>query len=232
MWSGSVVRMNRSGAMARAVLGGMEQGDLFVDELARRSALVDGRLGDVDRVLVSAGQEAGVVADHPVPARDRVGRDHLVQGVQTGLVVGIRDRGGQVEARAVGHGTPMVAARGTLAPSIPFVPPERSRMRVYAAEPSAFAVATGGYDRPHREPGRVGRRGPRRRTPGTHRASSRASSPRCASRPTRPRSPARSSGPRWTGSGRHTSACSGDAPSGSFFGSRRTLGRWSGSHAD
>ena len=36
------------------VLGVLEEADLLVDELARRSPLVDRRLGDVDRVLVGA----------------------------------------------------------------------------------------------------------------------------------------------------------------------------------
>ena len=78
--------------MPRASSAALNSADLLVDELAGRPALVDGRLGDVDRVLVGAGQEARVVAEHPVPARDRVGADHLVQGVQAGLVVGVRDR--------------------------------------------------------------------------------------------------------------------------------------------
>ena len=95
-WSGSVVRMNRSGLIEQRVLGGLEEADLLVDELARAAALVDGALGDVDRVLVRAGQEPRVVALHPVPARDDVRADHLVQGVQAGLVVGVGDRRGQV----------------------------------------------------------------------------------------------------------------------------------------
>jgi hypothetical protein len=49
------------------------------------TALVDGGLGDVDRVLVGAGQEPRVVAEHPVPARDRVGADDLVQRVHAGF---------------------------------------------------------------------------------------------------------------------------------------------------
>ena len=90
-------------------LGHLEQLDLLVHELARRPALVDGGLRDVDRVLVRPGQEPRVVADHPVPARDRIGTDDLVEGVQAGLVVGVGDRRGQVVAGAVGHGSAMVA---------------------------------------------------------------------------------------------------------------------------
>ena len=97
------------GRDAEGVLGRPEQRDHLVDELARRAALVDGGLGDVDRVLVGAGQEARVVAEHPVPARDDVGADDLVEGVQARLVVGVGDGGGQVEAGSVGHGRRMVA---------------------------------------------------------------------------------------------------------------------------
>ena len=97
--------MNRSGAIEQRVLGVREQRDLLVDERRAASRPSSTRaLGDVDRVLVGAGQEARVVALHPVPAGDDVGPDHLVQGVQAGLVVGVGDGGGQVVARTVGHG--------------------------------------------------------------------------------------------------------------------------------
>jgi hypothetical protein len=60
---------------------------------------------DVHRVLVGPGEEARVVADHPVPTGDGVGADHLVERMDAGLAVGVGDRGRQVEARArvVGH---------------------------------------------------------------------------------------------------------------------------------
>ena len=107
-----VVRVGRPdepvGRDRERVLGRLEELDLLVDELARRSALVDGGLGDVDRVLVGAGQEARVVADHPMPARDHVGADHLVQRVDAGLGVGVRDGRGQVVTGTVGHGSAMV----------------------------------------------------------------------------------------------------------------------------
>ena len=101
--------MNRSGEIASASSAALNSATFSSTNVARRPALVDRRLGDVDRVLVGAGQEPRVVAEHPVPARDRVGADDLVQRVETGLVVGVRDRRGQVEARPVGHGRPMVA---------------------------------------------------------------------------------------------------------------------------
>ena len=91
--------------------GRLEQRDLLVHEIAGRAALVHGRLGDVDRVLVRAGEEPRVVADHPMPANDRVGADHLVERVQARLVVGVGDRRGQVEARSVRHGSAIVAGR-------------------------------------------------------------------------------------------------------------------------
>ena len=133
--------MNRSGVIARAVLGRLEQRDLLVDELARRAALVDGGLGDVDRVLVGAGQEPRVVAEHPVPARDRVGADDLVQGVEARLVVGVRDRRGQVVAGSVGHGRRMVAGR----PSRPAPVTVRPMPEHDAATRRSIAVIGAGY---------------------------------------------------------------------------------------
>ena len=92
------------GADAQRVLGGLEEGHLLVHEGLGLEALLGGGGGDVDRVLVGAGQEAGVVADHAVPAGDDVGADDLVEGVQARLVVGVGDGGGQVEAAWFGHG--------------------------------------------------------------------------------------------------------------------------------
>ena len=91
------------GADQQRVLGGPEQLDLLVDELARRAALVGRGLGDVHRVLVGAGQEPRVVAEHAVPARDDVRPDDLVHGVQAGGVVRVRDGGREVVAAAFGH---------------------------------------------------------------------------------------------------------------------------------
>ncbi len=92
------------GADAQRVLGAAEEGHRLVDECFGLEALLGSGGGDVDRVLVGAGQEAGLIADHAVPARDDVGPDDLVEGVQAGPVVGVGDGGGQVEAASVGHG--------------------------------------------------------------------------------------------------------------------------------
>ena len=109
-----VVRIGRPdeavGRDTEGALGLLEQGDLLVDELARGSTLVDGGLGDVDRVLVGAGQEPRVITLHPMPARDHIRADHLVQGVHTGLRVRVGDCRGQVIPGAVVHGSAMVAA--------------------------------------------------------------------------------------------------------------------------
>ena len=91
------------GADEQRVLGRPEQRDLLVDELARRSSFGLGRLGDVHGVLVRAGQEPRVVAQHAVPARDDVRPDDLVHRVQAGGVVRVRDGGRQVVPAAFGH---------------------------------------------------------------------------------------------------------------------------------
>ena len=90
-------------------LGFLEDCRDLVDERLRVLALLGGPVSDVERMLVGAGQESRVVALHPVPARDRIGPDDLVQRVQAGLVVGVGDGGGQVETRGRRHGRPMVA---------------------------------------------------------------------------------------------------------------------------
>ena len=90
------------GADPEGRLGGQEIVDLLVDERARAAAFVERALGDVDRVLVRSREEARRHALHPVPARDRVGGDHLVQRVEAGLVVRVGDGGRQVVT--VGHG--------------------------------------------------------------------------------------------------------------------------------
>src|ERR1035437_9077448 len=61
-------------------------------------------LGDVDRMLVRAGQKASLIALHPMPACNHVGADHLIEGVQAGLVVGVGDGGRDVVAIDGAHG--------------------------------------------------------------------------------------------------------------------------------
>jgi len=101
-----VIRVRRPDEAIRAdpesVLGRLEIGDLLVDELPRCAPGVDRCLGDVDRMLVRAREEPGVVALHPVPAGDDIRPDHLIQRVDPGLVVGVGNRGRQVVARAGG----------------------------------------------------------------------------------------------------------------------------------
>ena len=87
----------------QSVLSRLEVADLLVDERLRRPTFVQRALGDVDRVLICPGQEARLIALHPVPACDDVRPDHLVQGVQARLVVRVRDGGGQVVTGSVAH---------------------------------------------------------------------------------------------------------------------------------
>ena len=112
-----VIRIGRSdepiGGDPKRRLGRCEQVDLFVDEGLRRHPLLSRSLGDVDRVFVRPGQEPRVVALHPVPARDHIRADDLIQRVQARLVVGVRDGRGQIEGGAIAHRSAMVsAARG------------------------------------------------------------------------------------------------------------------------
>ena len=58
-WSGSVVRMKRSGLIEEGILGGPEEGDLLVDEVARGAALLGRPHRDVDAVLVGARSGSG-----------------------------------------------------------------------------------------------------------------------------------------------------------------------------
>ena len=110
-----VVRVGRAdeavGRDAQAALRRQEESDHLVDEgLGRHGSL--GRLhGDVDRVLVGPGQEAGRRAAHPVPAGDDVAGHDLVERVDARLVVGVGDGRGQVVTLAplVAHGPPSLA---------------------------------------------------------------------------------------------------------------------------
>ena len=75
-------------------------------------------LGDDTRFLTGTDEHSVNIAQHPVPARDDVCADHLVHGMDARGVVRVRDRGRQVEARAVGHGRPMVASAAGQPPGI------------------------------------------------------------------------------------------------------------------
>ncbi len=152
--------MNRSGAISRAASADVNSCDLLVDEGARRRPSLGRLLGDVDRVLVGPGQEARVVPDHPVPARDHVGADHLVQRVQAGPVVGVGDRRGQVEAVGRRHGRPMVAGadgRPDRAPDVRRRSPPRCRRRRRRPHPRSGRPRRPRHrrrSRPHRGPPR------------------------------------------------------------------------------
>ena len=100
--------------MARASSAVRNRLDHLVDERLGLRAPGRGRLGDVDAVLVGAGQETRLVALHPVPAGDRVRSDDLEQGVEAGAVVRVGDGGRQVEPGTVGHGWegPVAGGRG------------------------------------------------------------------------------------------------------------------------
>ena len=79
--------MNRSGVIWRASSASLNS-PTFSSTNSRGGPPFRGRLlRDVDRVLVGARQEARVVAEHPVPACDCVGADHLEQRVEAGPVV-------------------------------------------------------------------------------------------------------------------------------------------------
>ncbi len=93
------------GRECQGILGDLEELDLLVDELAGRASFIDRGLRDVDRVLVGPGQEARVVALHPVPARDHIGADHLVQRVHARLRVRVRDGRRQVVPGTIAHGS-------------------------------------------------------------------------------------------------------------------------------
>ncbi len=135
------------GADEEGVLGGLEVLDLLVDELARGAPLVDRALGDVDRMLVGARQEPRLVALHPVPARDHVRADHLVQGVQARLVVGVGDGRCQVVTGTVRHG--WLPGSGTRARG---AGRGRTRRPAAGADPGSGSSGAGPPGHHHRAP--------------------------------------------------------------------------------
>ncbi len=76
-----------------------------VGELLRRRAGGLGGLLDLEAVLVGAGEELDVVAEQPVPARQRVADDGGVGVAEVGLGVDVVDRGRDVEPTHAGHAT-------------------------------------------------------------------------------------------------------------------------------
>ena len=75
-----------------------------VGQLARRQALLGGRLLHLQPVLVGAGEEIDVLAVEALKARDGIGGDRLVGVADMRLAVGIGDGRGDVELRAPAHG--------------------------------------------------------------------------------------------------------------------------------
>ncbi len=155
-WSGSVVRMNRSGADAEGVLGRLEFGHPPVDERPWLDPLLRRPLGDVDGVLIGPGEEAGVVAGHAMPAGDDVRADHLVEGMQTRPAVRIGDGRGQVVAPSVAHRDAMVAGGRRRART----PPEGERGRRAAPTIRPGRRSRRSCERPTRPPMRQRRRLP------------------------------------------------------------------------
>ena len=76
-----------------------------VGELLRRRAGGLGRLLDLETVLVGAGEELDVVAEQPVPARQRITDDGCVGVAEVRLGVDVVDRGRDVEPTHAGHAT-------------------------------------------------------------------------------------------------------------------------------
>ena len=96
----------------------LEEGDVLVDERLRAEPLLQRSCGDIDRVLIGPRQEAHFLAPHASPTRDHIRPDHLIERVQSRLVVGVGDGRCQVVPHRVGVShtiRPPYAARGTLA---------------------------------------------------------------------------------------------------------------------
>ncbi len=74
-----------------------------VDQVARVHASVARVALDVGRMLVQAGQEAGLATHEPLVARDHVGADGLEHRMQRGALARIEDRRGQVVGVARAH---------------------------------------------------------------------------------------------------------------------------------
>ena len=79
-------------------LASFEECDVAVDERLRLDSLFGGAGGDIDRELIGTGEESDLIADHAVPARNRIGGHHLVQGMEARFVVRVGDGGGEVVA--------------------------------------------------------------------------------------------------------------------------------------
>jgi hypothetical protein len=93
-------------------------GELRRDRIGERLRIESGRVGgplDVEAVLVGSGQEQHLVAEQPVPARQRVADDRRVGVTQVRFGVDVVDRRGGVEP-ARGHATEASESMLKLAP--------------------------------------------------------------------------------------------------------------------
>ena len=135
-WSGSVVRMKRSGAMSSRSQVSWKRADVRSACSCGRDAVGLGGPGDLEAVLVGAGEEEDVVADQAVPAGQGVGGDRRVGVPDVGHVVHVVDRGGQEEA--AGHR--FTLARGPSRPAGPWPPGPRPTGAAPTLRPSRPAA--------------------------------------------------------------------------------------------
>ena len=88
-------------ADAESVPERAKNGGVAVDQFARGDTQFGGGAGDVLAVLVGAGEKSDVVTLHPFEARNRIGHQRGVRRADVRAGIGVVDRGGQVERRAV-----------------------------------------------------------------------------------------------------------------------------------
>ena len=96
-WRGSVVRMKSSLEMSSSPHASRKRVAGRCGLLRGREPVLLGRPLHLQPVLVGAGEEADVVAEQPVPARQGVGGDRRVGVADVGHVVDVVDRRGHVE---------------------------------------------------------------------------------------------------------------------------------------
>ncbi len=89
-------------ADAKSIIHFLEVGRHFFGKLGRRYVPRTRRLGHLQAMLVGAGLEENVAAHHPRGACDRVGRDRLIGMADVRPSIGIGNRRGDGEGRAMG----------------------------------------------------------------------------------------------------------------------------------
>ena len=85
--------MKRSVEMSRASTSFRKTGGVSIAELAGGQAFPRGGLHVFERVLVSSGQEKGVVAQEPAPPGNRVGLYEFQRKAHVGASVDVGDGG-------------------------------------------------------------------------------------------------------------------------------------------